>query len=128
MRLLTPVIQKMGRQKVVLLGAIEGISIAGEVYEVRNNEAVSYLFIDTDRFSVGRVELIARDRDGTIRKFALSIQAEPVDLNYDVLNTPINGYRTNTEINNETLQMPFEEVQGKFDALVDQLRRQGIIL
>ena len=89
---------------------------------------MSYLFLDTDRFSVGRVELIARDRDGSIRTFALSIQAEPVDLNYDVLNTPINGYRTNTEINNETLQMPFEEVQGKFDALVDQLRRQGIIL
>lgn len=128
MRLLTPIIQKIGRQKIVLLGSIKGITINGEAYEVRDNEAVSYLFIDTDRFAVGRIELIARDEHGTIRKFSLSLQAEPVDMNYDVLNSPINAYRTDTEINNENLQLPFEEVQGKFDALVDQLRRQGIIL
>ena len=128
MRLLTPIIQRIGRQKVVLLGSIAGITIGGEAYEVRNNGAVSYLFIDTERFNVGRVELIARDSDGAIQKFALSIQQDPVDLNYDVINSPINGYRTSTEVNNENLQMPFDEVQNKFDALVDQLRRQGIIL
>lgn len=128
MRLLTPVIQKMGRQKIVLLGSVKGISIGGEAYEVRDNGAVSYLFIDTDRFSIGRTELIARDADNSVQVFSLSIQAQPVDLNYDVLNTPVDGYKTNTAINNETLQMPFDQVQGKFDALVDQLRRQGIIL
>jgi hypothetical protein len=128
MRLLTTVIQKMGQQKIVLLGSIKGISINGKSYEVRDNGAVSYLFIDTDSFNVGRSELLARDDSGSVRVFSFMIQKEPVDLNYDVLNTPVDGYKTNTKIDNESLQMPFDQVQGKFDALVDQLRRQGIIL
>jgi hypothetical protein len=128
MRLLTPVIQKIGIQKIVFIGSIKGLTINSVQYEVRDNGAVSYFFVDTSTLPLGRVVITAKDENGVIKNFAFNLQDEPVNVNNDVLNSPLCGYKTDSRLDNDSLQQPFSDVDQKFDALLDNLRRQGFIV
>ena len=126
-RLVTPIVQKIGRQKITIVGEVTACQVGSEIYQVRSNPQVSYFFLDTSKHSLGRHNLECMTADGLV-VLAISLQSSPLVVNDSVIVKPIDAYKTYDVISNETFDRPFNEVQDKFDALLGQLRQQGIVI
>lgn len=126
--LLTQKVQKTGLQKIIFRGIVKGVSADNIVYETRNIGDVSYFFLNTSNHAIGRLELGCKNKDNEVEILSLTISPTAVEINQSLLATPVKAYKTDSEINNSELARPFGEIDSKFDAIVSELRRNGIIV
>jgi len=126
--LLTQQIQNVGIQKIIFRGAVLGVSVDKINYDVRNIGDVSYFFLNTDRHTVGRVELYCKNINDKIEKLSITLTNNPIELMQSTITKEITPYVTSSSLTNEELARPFYEVDEKFDAIVSELRRNGLIV